>query len=324
MKKISILCTIVLFTTLFLQCKNHFLEADKLPEQSALQDKEIKVAKNDYVLLDLTENFITGEKSVFKVKNIALTKGQFKITRDGYLVYKAPDQVLTDELEIEIKSIESGEVRDVSVFFEVSSTPIGSSNCYQTLELVSIFNTPVTLNMNDWIAKDTLCGNKSSGEFEPIFEPYEMPYKIENGQLTLTPNPGGLDIDFLVLKGIYANNDSAYIKVLVLLNRTGCSVYGVHDNFNIQYSSNSLTYSLNVLDNDLFCPFATKDMAQILEINGTPKFGTVQISPNQKTLEYKVNPSFTLPIKEEFSIKVRYNKTNGFADAYTNVNLSIQ
>jgi hypothetical protein len=323
MQKLFIFFAMALLALSLACCKNRFVSDDDVIPAPALPDKEVVLAKGEVTLLDLTKNFKVKSSTVFSVKNEGSLKGQIKITNDGYLVYQAPSTAGKEDIVLEVKDVDNNTVQDALIKVQILNQPVGTGNCYFNLQGLSVPAGGVTADIKDFLAKDNACGNKPTGDFELIFEPKELPYQRNGTKFTILPKKDGNQFDYLVYKGRYANQDSAYLTGVLISNSLACIPWPIDDEYNIKFSPDSATYDLNILANDQFCTFSPIDSFTVEGvIPGEVKHGTIEVI-NKRYLKYRPNPGVTLPIEEFIRPVITVRSPSLRSTTYTHVYLKI-
>ncbi len=322
MQKFIIFIAMAFLALSLASCKNRFVSDDDVVPTPALPDKEVVLAKGEYTLLDLTKNFKVKSSTVFTIKNEGSIKGQLKITNDGYLVYQAPAAAGKEDIVLEAKDVDNNTVQDALIKVQILDKPLGTSDCYRNIQFLSVPAAGITADINDFTDKDLACGFKATGEFEVIFEPKELPYQRNGDKFTVLPKQDGNQFDFLVYKGKYANQDSAYLTAIFLSNSQACIPWPIDDEFNRKFSPDSVTYDFDVLANDQFCSFSPIDSFQAGVVFGTLQHGSAEII-NNRYVRYKPNPGVTLPITESFRVVISVKTPTLKSTTSSNVYLKI-
>jgi hypothetical protein len=307
----------------FFQCKNKFTTSDEQPSTQTLGDTEMSVRPQSFGLLDLKKNFRIASTAVFKVKNGVDLKGKFTITKDGYLAYTAPEKIGQEIIELEVSDTETGEAQLARVLVNIESTPINYGPCYVDIGVEAVGSTPLTFDLNKYIQEDTLCGNTPTGEFEVIFPPVELQYTVDGSQVTVYPNPGGIDMDYIAYKGNYIGQDSSYIRVIFLTNQTGCFPYPIWDNYQFQYSPDSTSYVMDVMENEQLCGLP-QDSSWVYGLSKYDLPGGTLSLEQRRYVRFTPNASFQLPFAISFEYFARVERRLGSVLASSLVGLEIK
>jgi hypothetical protein len=322
MRQISFYIAFVLCLFFFNACKDELIEADKLPELIKFEDKNLEVSPGNYALLDLDKNFPTGGTAIITVKNANILQGKIMLTSDGYLVYQAPITLGEEIILLEITPDGGTPAVEAKVKMSITNQPTGTSNCYRNLD---VFVVPaigsVTITPNMLTRNDTTCGNVPSGDIEFLFMPNELPYTINGDDITVSPLQGGIDLDVMVYKGNYTNQDSAYFGIVFLTNQAGCFPWPINDVFEVTASPDSSYYTLNVLANDYLCDYP-RDSVDVEPFFSGAAQGTFEVTSNED-IRYFPPANATYPLQVNFNYVFTIRKRSGMASTYTSVGLKI-
>lgn len=305
---------ICLFSVLlFTQCQNEIIEAEDDPTTTPLKVNKIKtvIGAKEYALFNVEDQINREGSFTFTVNNLDDLENRIKVTSDGLIVYNAPDEAGDEIIEVEVEDLESGETTNANIEILVQNDPVGGSECYRNAIYFeySVKDNPLIIPFDELTARDTVCGNMSTGDFEMVFEPIYLDYRNNgDGTLTVDPLPGSAPLDAFVYKGKYEGLDSSYLTYVTVTNQGGCAPFAWPDNFNLDRNTNN-TYRLDVADNDAWCDWLANAERSVFIAGEQPKHGTIEVVDDY-FFEYTPNANAVYPITETLIYGFGYKETN--------------